>query len=412
MSTVYEYTLSPPTTDPALNISLGYRTPRSILLPPYMALNPYFVELMDAVDAVFETNVDIPTEILGNLRNMWVTNPAMENNQIAEGEMIPFEAWSQPEWEILVKQVNMLGMKFSTASVLTNDNYQSIARWVGQYWFGKGTSAFIDFINYCLSASLAVEQLWTEDYVNFYATGDSMIGTPIWEGGTWYPTSQVSITSTGGLQNVDVTTLTTFFYEIANYNIVLHDIAITFDIPISTTIGGTEAPVVALGLSMVQSIPISNLYSYGADSPALTEGDEIPTTAYTPVTPITNLGSVYMLAAPTSWLQDTQNRLWPIYDTPQQVSTPETELPTTLCGPVVPGATSVIYGPVQWMAVPTGTYSSGRLPVFSTMPTVTTAEEELPLNLVGYNTYLLVNPTGFAEFTPGSGLYTPYWTAP
>lgn len=407
----YIYSLNPPGTNVNENLKLGYRTPRSILLPPYLILGTLWTGLMDAVDAVFESSIDIPTEILSDLRNMWVTNPELENNQIANAELIPFEAWSQPEWEILVKQVNMLGMKFSTASVLTNDNYQSIARWVGQYWFGKGTSAFIDFINYCLSASLAIEQLWTEDYVNFYPTGDSTIGTPIWEGGTWYPTSQVSITSTGGLQNVDVQTLTTFFYEIANYNIVLHDIAITFDIPISTEIGGTNAPIVALGLNMVQAIPISNLYSYGANSPALTEGDEIPTSAYTPNTTITDLGSVYMLGAPTSWLQDTQNRLWPVYDVPQQTSTPELELSTTLCGPIVAGATSVIYGPVQWMAVPTGTYSGGRLPVYSTLPTIVTTEKELPMNLVGFNTYILVNPTGFAEFTPGSGLYTPYWTA-
>src|SRR5271169_871329 len=108
---LYEYTLSPPSTDSSENILLGYRTPRSILMPPYLSQNPYFVALLDAVDYVFETNVDVPTEVLGDLRKMWVTNPTLENNQIANSELIPFEAWSQPEWEILVKQVNMLGMK-------------------------------------------------------------------------------------------------------------------------------------------------------------------------------------------------------------------------------------------------------------------------------------------------------------
>jgi hypothetical protein len=410
--TQYQYTFSPPSTDVPENIRLGYRTPRSILLPPYMAINPYFVEFMDAVDAVFESQVDIPTEIIGDLRNMWVTNPALENNQIANSELIPFEAWSQPEWEILVKQVNMLGMKFSAASVLTNNDYQSIARWVGQYWFGKGTAAFINFINYCLSSSLAIEPLWTEDYVTFYPLGAPQIGTPIWEGGTWYPTSQVAITATGGLNNIDVTTLTSFFYEIANYNIVLHDIAITLDMPIVAE-GSNVANVVCMGIFMVQQVPISNLYSYGAQSPPLTETDEVPTLAYTTNPGNTDLANAYLMGLPTDWIEDTQGRFWPLYDTPQQTVALHTELPTTMCGPVVPGATSAIYGPVAWTVVPTGTRSSGRLPMFSSLPVAKTAElSEVPVNMVGYTTGILVNPDGFAEFVPGSGQYTPYWTAP
>lgn len=409
--TTYTYSLSPPTTDVTENIRLGYRTPRSILLPPYLTLTNYIPEYMNAIDTVFESMVDIPTEIVGNLRNMWVTNPELENNQIANSELIPFEAWSQPEWEILVKQVNMLGMKFSAASVLTNANYQSIARWVGKYWFGKGTAAFIDFINYCLSSSLKIEQLWTADYKTFYPTGDPHIGTPIWENGTWYPTPNVSITSTGGLQNVDVQTLTTFFYEIANYNVVLQDIAITFDLPISTTIGGTTAPIVDIGLFIKQIIPVSNLYSYGADSPTLNTTDEVPTAAWANNPSATNLVGTYLLATPTSWLDDNQGRLWPLYDIPQQTPVLETELPSTLCGPILAGSTiTAIYGPVQWQAVPTGTYSTGRLPVFSVVPQQKTAElGEVPVNLVGTPTSLLVNPAGFAEFIPGSGLYSPYW---
>jgi len=409
MSTLYTYSLSPPGTDVQENIRLGYRTPRSILAPPYIYQNPYFVALLDAVDAVFETNVDIPTEVLGDLRKMWVTNPMLENNQIANSELIPFEAWSQPEWEILVKQVNMLGMKLQSASVLTNDNYQSIARWVGQYWFGKGTSAFINFINYCLSSSLQIEQLWTADYVTFYPTGDSRIGMPLWEGGTWYPTPNVAITASGGLQSLDVQTLTTFFYEIANYNIVLHDIALTFNLPITTTPTGTDAPVVALGLNMIQAVPISNLYSYGADSPTVVNDDLVPTAAWTTNPGATDLATEYLLAAPTSWIQDTLGRLFPLYNGPQQVPTPVTELPTSMCGGQ-PIQNTAVYGPVMWQAIPTGTYSGGRLPVFSLSPVLKAAElSETPMQLVGNTTYLLVNPTGFTEFVPGSGLYSPYW---
>jgi hypothetical protein len=409
--TLYTYTLDQPSTDPAENKRLGYRTPRSILLPPYLAQNSYFTEFMDAIDYVFDSMVDQPTDVIGDLRNMWVTNPTLENAQITEAQLIPFSAWSQPEWAILVQQTNGLGMNLESAGAISNDSYQAIARWVGMYWFGKGTQSFIDFINYSLSSSLQLVPLWTEDYVNFVAEGDTSIGTPIWEGGTWYPTTQVSIIAAGGLQSLDIVTLVTFFYEIANYNLVLNNIALTYNMNISTSVLGTTAPVVDVGLYMVQTVPISNLYSYGAAAPTLSDTGEIPTLAYTTNPEAPSITGTYMFGAPTSWLQDTSNRLWPLYDTPQQATTLLTEIPTVLCGPVVPGATAVIYGPPQWQAVPTGTYSNGRVPVFSSVPVPgEVVKSEVTANIIGYDTYLLVNPSGFAEFVPGSGLYAPYWT--
>lgn len=270
---LFDYTTQVPTEDPVENKILGYRTPRSVLLPPYLSSNSYFVEYTEAIDDVLGPEVDEKTEILDSLRNMWPTDPSLAKDFIyaqptgydAEGRpivpMIPFEAWPQFERPIMVRQVNALGMKLQSAGLISDDQYQIISRWVGQYWFGKGTQSFIDFINYCLSATLVVERLWTQDYVNFVPDGDASIGTPIWLGGTWYPTSHVDIVAKGGLQNIDPSSLIAFFYEIANYNLVLNSLILSYTMYMVDHLeaGYTDATIVAMGLWAVnKSIVLAN----------------------------------------------------------------------------------------------------------------------------------------------------------
>ncbi len=417
--TTYVYTNDTPSTDIQENKRLGFRTPRSILLPPYLTINnQYFTAFTDSIDNVFDSMVDVPTEILGNLRNMWVTNPTLENNQIAESQLIPFEAWSQPEREILVKQVNFLGMKLQNAGVVSNDAYQTISRWVGQYWFGKGTQSFIDFINYCLSSSLTVTKLWTQDYEIFVPEGDPSIGIPIWEGGTWYPTTHVAIIASGGLQSLDIQTLVNFFYEIANYNLVLDSVDLSFTIPIVDHIedGYTDATVVALGLWADSVIVMSNLVSYGADSPPIFDvSPDIPTSAYSTQPENTDLSAVYLLSQPTAWIMDGQNRRFPVYSGPNQLPTEGSDLPTSVCGnpstDSTTGGYSLIFGPVNWIQVPGSSRTTARIPSFTTVPVERTAGlSELPTQIVGnQRANLLVNPTGFAEVIEGSGVFSPYW---
>jgi hypothetical protein len=416
--TTYEYTLSPPSTDLQENLRLGYRTPRSILLPPYLAVNPYFVDFMNAIDAVFEPLVDQKTEIIGDLRNMWVTNPALEAGQIADSQMIPFEAWSQPERDLLVKQVNALGMKLQSAGLIANDNYQAISRWVGMYWFGKGTASFINFINYSLSTNLAVTKLWTQDYVNFVAEGDQSIGTPIWEGGPWYPTTHVAIIAAGGLQSIDVSDLITFFYEIANYNLVLYSVELSFDMYITDdpTLTRTDAEVVALGLWANSSIVMSNILRYGVDSPpTYNVAPDIPMGALTTAPTNTNYTNVYMLSQPSAWIQDPSGNKVPAYTSVDQTITNGGDLPSTLCGGAStngqPGGYQVLLGPVGWMQVPGSSRSDARVPYYTSVPVARTADtNRLPSQIVGnLRQNLLVNPKGFIEMIPGSGQFTPYW---
>jgi hypothetical protein len=412
--TLYTYTQDFPNEELSLSLRLGYRVPREILLPPYI-FQDYFRDFMDSIDSVFETMVDTKTEILGDLRNMWVTNPAMENSLYENpAQLVPFEAWSQPERAILVKQVNMLGMKLRSAGIISDDGYQAIARWVGMYWFAKGTEAFIDFINYSLSSSLMVNSLWTSDYVNFFPAGDPEIGTPIWEGGTWYPTTTVEIIAQGGLTNIDIPTLVNFFYEIANYNLVLQAITIVYNLWITDdpNLIRTDAEIVAIGLWVDESIVISNFAQYGANPPpTYSTAPQITASAYVPSQTIGT--GTFMLAQPTAWIEQ-NGMIFPVYGATDMAIQNFPNLPTSLMGgPSTNGQTSgysVLYGPVTWLQVPGSSDSTARIPGYATTPVAKTQSlAEIPTQVVGkFPTNLLTNPAGWADLT-GTGYLTPYW---
>jgi hypothetical protein len=348
---------------------------------------------------------------------MWVTNPAMENSLYTNpAQLVPFGSWSQPERALLVKQVNMLGMKLQSAGIISDDGYQAIARWVGMYWFGKGTQAFIDFINYSLSSSLAVAKLWTSDYKNFLQEGDPGIGTPIWEGGEWYPTTTVEIVAAGGLTNIDIPTLVNFFYEIANYNLVLQAITITYNMWITDdpTLVRTDAEVVAVGLWMVENIVISNFAQYGANSPpTYSTAPQITASAYVP-SPTIGSGT-FLLAQPTTWIEQ-NGKIFPVYAAEDMAINNGPNLPTSLMGGAsTNGQTSgyyLLYGPVTWLQVPGSSRSTARIPGYATTPVAKTLSlSEIPTQTIGpVRANLLTNPAGWIDLD-GTGYVTPYWNA-
>lgn len=398
-----------PYIDPKINRRLGYKTPRSILLPPYLAFNQYYVDYTNAMDAVYGPTIDSKIDILANIRNMWVTNPAMEQKVLDHEMLVPFD-WSQPERALLVKQVNLLGMKLQTAGIVSDTSYQTIARFVGQYWFQKGTQAFISFINFCLSSNLQAINLWTDDYVNFVEVGDPSIGTPIWQGGTWYPTTHVTISANAGdLANVDLVTLTTFFYEIANYNLVLNNIDSSYKMEVVANLGDLNAQIVAMGFVGDTGVVISNLFSYGASAPPIqnTMG-ALPTTYLAPNGTPVNFANTFVLGQPSAWATDFTGKKLPVYSTASQAITSGASIGSNVMADVPASQYSILYGPVTWIPVPGSSLSTARIPAYSTNSFTVIPNSEISTYMVGLDrSCVLANPVGFTELSPG--LFTPYW---
>lgn len=399
------------------NKRLGIITPRRVLLPPYLVNNQYFTEFADAIDYVFQSNIDSKIRAIKNLRNMWVSNPAAEQ-KILDAEMLDLSDWSQPEREILVKQVNMLGMKLKSAGVLTNDNYQIVSRFLGQYWFGKGTQAFIEFINFCLNTNLLIHRMWAEDqgdyqYHNLTVENSDGTppGTPIWEdGGTWFPTTHIQIEADGGFSNASLSTLTEFLYEIANYNLVLQSVNSTFNLYITDNLGDghTTANIVAIGIYYDPTVVVSSIGRYGTDSPTVYALNSLPTRVYA-----TASNSIPLLTDPTGWFADTDGKKIPVYSPDQKVEVENSVLPTFTMGNGAGGTDEadasgmiLLAAPDDWVEVPGGSVSTALIPVWNSIPSIQTSSD-IMTTTIGFRNSFLVNPTDWYEIEPGK--YAPYW---
>lgn len=243
---IYTYTVDLPHSDPVRNRREYYRLPRSILLAPYLSINPYFVQYMDAVDEVFDSTIESKLEGLTNIRNMWMTTGKTEE-KIVNGEMIEFVDWGGPDRATVVNQVNLLGMKLANANLVDENSYRTLARFLGLYWFGKGKDSTVDFMNFCLGTDFQVSKLFTRDYVHFYEEGDAEIGAKIYDNppGEWYPTTHVRLSVPGGY-SVDPITVANFFYEIDNYNLVLERLQAIYDGVITSVDSDTLAKIVCV----------------------------------------------------------------------------------------------------------------------------------------------------------------------
>lgn len=387
---------------------LGHREPRSKLLPPYLLNNLYFKDFSDAIDKVWDEQVDQRIDVIKHLRKMWVTNPTVEA-KIDRGELVDLEDWTRPERSLLVKQVNLLGMKLKSAGLLTDQNYLTVSRFLGLYWFGKGTENFIQFINFALILDLEVFNLWSEKQAGLYANeyynltregpNGEPPGTPIWEGGDWFPTTHVEITAHGGLSTIDIETLTEFFYEIANYNLVLHSVDADYKMPVVPDVNTPASRIVAAGIVVDNVIVCSTEGRYGTAAPEVTNLDSIPTRTY-------GMGPV-LLGKPSAWFADSLGRKFPVYNRDAAESDSET-LPTSIyAAPSTnPISTSALVGyPAVWTSLPGSPRMGGALPGWPTQPTITDTGT-VATRIWGSREVLLSNPKGFVEI---NGNYVPYW---
>lgn len=218
-----------PYVDISKNIRLGYKLPFKTILPAYLRNTRFFADFFDAADQVFDAKVYNSINSLKNIRNMWMSNPELEQKIIDGNSMLKLDDWTIPEQSTVVNQLNTLGLKLGeSAGLFTTQNYLAFCRFIGQYWYEKGTSNFMDFVNFCCGTQYEITNLWTTDYQHFYKEGDEAIGTPVWEGGEWYPTTHVSFVSTNNY-DADITLLAVLFDEISNYNLVLDSIEQVFD---------------------------------------------------------------------------------------------------------------------------------------------------------------------------------------
>lgn len=255
---IYTYTVDLPHTDASKNRREYYRLPRSVLLPPYLLVNPYFVEYTDSIDEVFDATIEHKLEGLRNIRNMWATNKTTEA-KISDQAMVEFIDWGGTDRATVVKQVNLLGLRLSNANLVDENSYRTLSRFLGLYWFEKGKNSAVDFLNFCLGTDFEIQNLFTQDYATFHPETDAIVGAKVYDDppGPWYPTTHVRLTVPGAYR-VDPITTANFFYEIANYNLVLEMLQAVFEGIITSRDSLTHAEIVCMAISKVETFSFAS----------------------------------------------------------------------------------------------------------------------------------------------------------
>ncbi len=217
---------------------------RSNLLSPALRDLDTWEVLAREVDTQLNTVTDLPVQQILWLREPYpyivndrtsVADTAITDFAIADTEnndttKFPYTDIDILDYEraILIYTNRMLGFSHHNSGLFTVEDLRRLHYHIGKYWTEKGTTNFLDFYGMALNSVLKVSQLWTNNYSTFLPEGDSGIGTPIYTGGTWYPTSHVDIHyDLEKYGSLPVRQLADLFYYVAPINLVLR--AITLD---------------------------------------------------------------------------------------------------------------------------------------------------------------------------------------
>lgn len=189
---------------------------RSILLPDSLNTEVWRT-LMDAVDYVWKDSID--SKILDIARiNEVIRFHTTDDLQLTSESLIDVM-----DRETSIKKLNSLGLSLRSTDGLSDKALTRLCANISKYWFEKGSKRFIPFLSYTLGVRLKVVQLYTNNYTTFLEEGDSGIGTSVYDGGTWYPTSHVNVyIDPSTLVETDLQSFTDIFFCVVPYTLVVH----------------------------------------------------------------------------------------------------------------------------------------------------------------------------------------------
>lgn len=210
------------------------------LLPPMLEANQMWIDFANAIEIVWG-GLGIPQAItqLKTLRQPMVVSDAAVSDALSAGTLINLANVNVLERDALVRTADLLGFSYAQTDALTDTNYLLLCRNLAFYYNQvKGMSQWTDFITYTLNAPFSVSNTWTQDYVTFYAEGDPAIGTPVYAGGSWYPTTHIILNiSQAQWLGLSLDKLLELVYNLGNIQLVVYYISVTDESLITETVG-------------------------------------------------------------------------------------------------------------------------------------------------------------------------------
>lgn len=219
-------------------------TMRQKLIAPYLSTEVW-LDLAAAVDEVFEDTIDRPILSISKLRDLinlygFDSKLALDprdrfqkgnkNNifdldiyRLAQttGQIFKSEDLIDIEKNTLISLANFLGFQFPYSDLFDVASYKRIVGNISNYYPDKGKFDFVSFLSYCMNVILRMDTYWTTNYTTFVEE-DPLTQTPVYNGGTWYPTTHVSLTyDAEAFNNIDLNVLKYLFYYLSPINLVL-----------------------------------------------------------------------------------------------------------------------------------------------------------------------------------------------
>lgn len=221
---------------------------RDRLLAAHVAQFPAWEQLSTSLNTVWsQLGIDEAIEQL-----KWLRSPINTQDVVIGegGTLLALKDVPQQDRTSLVLTADMLGFRYYETTLLETKDYLKLCRHLAEYYVNeKGTPEWTAFLGWALDAHFVVYQTWTRDYVTFYNEGDSAIGTPLSEGGEWYPTTHVILEyDQNRFSGVEPSQLVEFFNYFANVNLVLR----------MTQLGGLED----VGLEVAITGGLECVYNY------------------------------------------------------------------------------------------------------------------------------------------------------
>lgn len=137
---------------------------------------------------------------------------------------------------MLLRRAKEIGITYDL-STFEDQDIRNFIRHTPEFWPEKGARNFIQYASFVINASLKMMYLWSQDYIKFVPENTSGVGTPVYEGGTWYPTSHVfisyDVSKFSNSVNENFTSqdaLAKFFYSIAPIHLVIKSFMLTHKI--------------------------------------------------------------------------------------------------------------------------------------------------------------------------------------
>ena len=204
-------------------------------LPQYLHNNPVWLALADASETVLDQGVFTPVQQLLSVRDVNNFHPsalaAKKGTQLLDANDASFNGVTWNSKTTRVALATMLGMNFFNLSTISDNSiYDNFIKYSVQFFPEQGTNSWPNFLGFSTDTLIQITQLWAQldatgtQYVNMTPAGNASIGTPVWNGGTWFPTSHYDVTVLSNFGTTNLTQLTELLQFVAPINIVFRNV--------------------------------------------------------------------------------------------------------------------------------------------------------------------------------------------